>query len=412
MLSLQPGWVWAASSQHFVITQDAFASGAGVADSANFQLTMGALGEPVGGISASPSYRLVGGYAVEVAEPTPGSRTITVEGTIDDPTATVLVNGRLAAVVGNAWAASGVPLVEGENALTVTATDPLGNAASRTITVYLDTHPPARPTVERGTLGTNVAPNTYLTDAPPSALGGTKIAGTSVWINGVQVVPLDGSTTWSVNYPLQEGDNVLAIVTKDAAGNASTSEEVVIVVDRLSPVITVTAPPQPYKTNLSPLTVIGTVDDRLTTVNVNGTPASRNVLGFQVELPLTLGPNSFTITAGSQLGHVSTKRIDVTRGTMPSITSVIPSDASKVYVGQSVNIGATATDAEGDPLESQILVNGAVLVDWVTNATYPWLPGDAAAGMNTIEVRVRDAFGGYTSQQAEVFVLRNPVSPP
>jgi len=404
--------VWAASSANYAITQDAFSSGAGLASSANFRLTGSSVGEATTGEVASVSYRVTGGYALTAIELPPGSRTITVEGTIDDPTATVMVNSLLAAVVGNAWAATGVPIVEGENTITVTATDPLGNSVSQTIAVHLDTRPPARPTVERGGLGNNVAPNTFLTTAATVPLSGTKVPGTSVWVNGVEVVPLDGAAVWTAAYPLQEGDNVLTIVTKDAAGNTSTSEVIVIVVDNLPPVITVDFPPQPYKTNLTPLVMQGRVDDRLTSVQIDGVSPTRNVLQFQAEFPLVVGANSFTITATSPLGHIATKQVNVTRGTIPTITNVVPADASKVYAGQPVTLDATATDAEGDPVEYQLLRNGQVVADWTATPAQTWVPVDAEAGVQAIEVRARDAFGGVASQPTELYVVRPPVSPP
>ena len=70
-----------------------------------------------------------------------GTRTITVTGTIDDPKATVKVNGATATIVGSDFSAS-VTLVEGPNTLTATATDLAGNAASASVTVTLDTVPP------------------------------------------------------------------------------------------------------------------------------------------------------------------------------------------------------------------------------------------------------------------------------
>ncbi len=76
-----------------------------------------------------------------------------VTGTIDDPSATVAVNGVPAAIAAGTFTAS-VPLTNGLNTLTATATDPAGNTARRSIRVFvpLPTRPPAMPTV--GTVGT------------------------------------------------------------------------------------------------------------------------------------------------------------------------------------------------------------------------------------------------------------------
>ncbi|CAG0942067.1 partial Alpha-agarase, partial [Anaerolineae bacterium] len=63
---------------------------------------------------------------------------ITVTGTIDDDTAAVEVNGIVATLSGGTFTATGVPLTEGLNTLTATATDPAGNASTSSVQVMLD----------------------------------------------------------------------------------------------------------------------------------------------------------------------------------------------------------------------------------------------------------------------------------
>ena len=70
-----------------------------------------------------------------------GTRTITVTGTIDDPQASVTINGATATVSGGNFSAS-VTLSEGNNTITATATDPAGNTALASVAVALDTVPP------------------------------------------------------------------------------------------------------------------------------------------------------------------------------------------------------------------------------------------------------------------------------
>ena len=70
------------------------------------------------------------------------SRTITVTGTIDDPEATVAVNGTAATISNGSYSASLTLAAEGENTITATATDKAGNSATASVTVSLDTVPP------------------------------------------------------------------------------------------------------------------------------------------------------------------------------------------------------------------------------------------------------------------------------
>lgn len=325
---------------------------------------------------------------------------MTIGGTVSDPAASIVVNGIPATVTQSTFQAAGIMLAEGENVITATATDTAGNRASQSICVYLHTIPPARPTV---------AATPDVVTQTSRTLTGTKTPGASIWINDIQVVPSDSATTWSASVTLQEGDNVLVITAKNAAGNVSTAHTVTIVVDALPPVITASAP---AKTNFTPLILSGTVDDSLTTVTVNGAPASRSRRAFEVSVPLLMGSNTVTITATSPNGFVSTKTLTVIRGAIPAISAIQPADGTKLFPGASLTLAVTASDQEGDPLEYQFLLAGQVVAGWGAGASLPWTPTEAQRGSRLIEVKVRDGFGGVASKQAEVFVLRQPVSPP
>jgi len=74
--------------------------------------------------------------------------------------------------------------------------------------------PPPSTTVAMPTVNSVPSPTT----SQAITLSGTKQANTSIYINGIQFVPLDSSTTWSGTYTLQSGTNTLNITAKDAWG--------------------------------------------------------------------------------------------------------------------------------------------------------------------------------------------------
>jgi hypothetical protein len=168
----------------------------------------------------------------------------------------------------------------------------------------------------------------------------------------------------------------------------------------------------PAKTNFNPLVVQGSVDDSLTTVTVNGITASRTARAFEVSVPLTLGANTLSLIATSPNGYTTTRTYPVILGTIPSIQAVQPADASKVYAGMSLTIQITASDAEGDPIEYQVLIDGAPLAAWGSASTQPWTPGLGQLGVRTVTAAVRDAFGGSRTQDVAVFVVRPPIEHP
>ena len=205
--------LWAAAPvQAATITQDTYDAAGGYVGGGNPLQALTVVGEPAGGVAANAAILLHVGYRPTMPPLPPGTKTITVTGTVvDEAETTVTVNGSIARVSGGTFAAE-ITLIEGPNAITAIATDPAGNHARHTITVVLDTHPPARPTVES---------TPAVTTATSYTVQGTKTPWPSVWVNGTEVTPLNDATTGSATVPLIEGDNILVILVKDRAGNAS-----------------------------------------------------------------------------------------------------------------------------------------------------------------------------------------------
>ena len=402
---------WAQSSNGAVtLHEETISAGGERVGSGNLMSLVGSLGGPVGGPASNAQYTLAVGYPAGASAPPDGAKEIRVEGDTTETAASVVVNGIPAALNGMHFTAEKILLREGANTITTTARDAAGNNASRSITVYLDTHPPARPTIA----GTPV-----VTTMTSYILTGTKTIATSIWINGVQAVALGDSTSWSKTVSLAEGDNVFVVITKDAAGNTSATNTVNIVVDNLPPVITITSA---AKTNLNPSLVTGTVDDSVTTVVVsaiggsapggNGIPAARSGKTFQAWIPLTLGANTVTVTATSPNHYVASRTSSLELGTVPAIQSVQPPDGAIIYMGIQTAIQVTATDPEQDPIAYEMLLDGAPLSTWSSTATATWTPGANQFGLHTISVGARDAYGGSDREDGEVFVVHQPVQHP
>ncbi len=389
-----------ASNGILTLTDEMVVSGGGPAAVAGVVRATIAIGEPIAGRATNGLVTVLAGSRLRHPPPPAGSRLIAVTGSVDADAASVSVNGVQAAVTGTTYRAEGVRLVEGPNPIAAVAVDPAGNSRTSRITVTLDTRPPARPTV---------AATPPVAGGSRQTLTGTKTAQTSLWVNGAQVMALGAEGTWSWTADLVEGDNRFAIEARDAAGNVSAANTVTIVRDDLPPVVTLTLPPT---TNLTPYPVSGTVDDSLTTVTVNGQPASRLAKSFSIEVPLVLGANALTITARSPNGRVTTVTRAITLGTVPVIDTSQPADGELLAAGVSRVIQTTPIDREGDPVECQVLIDGAVWRSYGACAPAPWTPTASQRGLHTIEFRARDGFGGYGSKQVEVFVVRQPIPPP
>jgi RHS repeat-associated protein len=118
------------------------------------------------------------------------------------------------------------PIVEGGYTASVQAYDLAGNSVKKTIAFGFDVTLPVAPTLSPVT-----SPTTYSVQT----LSGAKEANSSIWINGVQVVAINSSTSWSYQIKLVQGDNALEIYSKDAADNKSASVHAVIAYDETAP---------------------------------------------------------------------------------------------------------------------------------------------------------------------------------
>ncbi len=85
-----------------------------------------------------------------------------------------------------------------------------------------DITPPGDPTLYSVTSPTNIS---------PQILSGTKEANTSIWINGIEAIPLDSSTDWSYSFELTDGENNISITSRDSAGKESSPVTAVIEYD-------------------------------------------------------------------------------------------------------------------------------------------------------------------------------------
>ncbi|MCG6039560.1 Ig-like domain-containing protein, partial [Acinetobacter baumannii] len=237
-------------------------------------------------------------------------------GTVNDPTATVVVtvDGVNYPATNNGdgtWslADNTLPvLTDGPHTITVTATDAAGNVGSDTAVVTVDTTAPNAPVLDPinatdPVTGTAEAGST-VTVSFPDGTTATVVAGP------------DGS--WSVPNPgdLTDGQTVTATAT-DPAGNTSLPGSGVVSADITAPVVAL----DDVLTNDSTPALTGTVNDPTATVvvTVDGVnyPATNNGDGTWTladnTLPaLTDGPHTITVTATDAAGNVGSDTAVVT----------------------------------------------------------------------------------------------------
>ncbi|EXR16464.1 Ig-like domain-containing protein, partial [Acinetobacter baumannii] len=268
-------------------------------------------------------------------------------GTVNDPTATVVVNvdGVDYPAVNNGdgtWtlADNTLPaLTDGPHTITVTATDAAGNVGNDTAVVTIDTVAPNAPVLDpinaTDPVSGQAEPGSTVTVTYPDGTTATVVAGT------------DGS--WSVPNPgnLVDGDTVTATAT-DPAGNTSLPGTGTVSADITAPVVAL----DDVLTNDSTPALTGTVNDPTATVvvNVDGVdyPAVNNGDGTWTLADNTLpaladGPHTVSVTATDAAGNVGNDTAVVTIDTVaPNAPVLDPINATDPVSGQA-EPGSTVT---------------------------------------------------------------------
>lgn len=149
---------------------------------------------------------------------------ITVTGTIDNSTDTVSVNGVAATVAGGSFTAHGILLREGQNIITVTATDVYGDVGAASETVTLNTTPPQlgilAPTNGSTVTSSTVTVAGNVNEQVPGTINAKQVA---VTVNGIAAT-VSNRTFSAANVPLVQGMNIITATATDPAGNTSQTQ--------------------------------------------------------------------------------------------------------------------------------------------------------------------------------------------
>lgn len=147
------------------------------------------------------------------------SQPITVEGTIDIPSAQVTVNGVPAAVNGGRFVAQNVPLIrDGMNTITAIGTAPGGNTGQASVMVILDTMAP-NIVIDSPANGFVTPDNTISVSGMVSDV---ITPNPTVVVNDVPATVTNG-TFLAMGVPLNMGDNQITATARDGVGNQSTA---------------------------------------------------------------------------------------------------------------------------------------------------------------------------------------------
>nr|WP_320192686.1 right-handed parallel beta-helix repeat-containing protein [uncultured Desulfobacter sp.] len=285
---------------------------------------------------------------------------------------------------------------EGTYTISFAPTDTLGNTQSVQISFTVDLTLPEAPTLNSVTTPTNTTTQT---------ITGTKAADTEVWLNYEEISALDGTTAWSWDLTLSEGENTFQLYSKDAAGNSSEAQTFTIVLDTIAPALSAATPSNNAMVNTLPEAVTLTfasgaagMDKTQTTAAIT-TDEGESISGtwaFESDLTLTFTPAAalaedaynISIDAWDLAGNNTTLSLGFTYDATPPDPPVL----APVSTPTNYSVQTLTGDKDAD---SSIWLNGTevVPVDSDTEWSYQIT---LAEGINSLELYSKDAAGNQS----------------
>ncbi|MGD0589793.1 MAG: RHS repeat-associated core domain-containing protein [Bacteroidota bacterium] len=312
-------------------------------------------------------------------------QSITVNGTVADSTkVTLTINGNAVTVGTGGVFSYQLSVTEGLNTITVVATDAAGNKTTVTRTVRRDTQAP---------IVNLISPvDSLLTNQLSVTVSGTVVDSTAVTmtINGNNVL-VGTNGTFSTQLTLVEGMNIITVVATDAATNQTTVVRHVGV-HTILPVLIVTAPIDSVITNITQITVRGTVSSQFpVTLTVNGAPVSVGLDStFSTQVNLQEGINTITVIATNSVGSATTVIRTVRRDTQTPQLTLISLEDGMVTKQSSLLIQGSVSDLT----KVTVTVNG-LPVNINPDGTFTYQV-TLVEGRNTITFVATDAAGNHT----------------
>ncbi|USK33342.1 S8 family serine peptidase [Bacillus sp. F19] len=147
--------------------------------------------------------------------------------------------------------------------------------------------------------------------------------------------------TFSVEVPLQNGENVLTATSSSDLGSTKPSDPVKITLDQAKPELTITKPADGFKTDQQTVTIEGKATDlHLSEVTINGQKANVTEDGsYSLDVLLNNGENKFTVAAKDRAGNETNKEVTVyAKFNPPAIENLKPDQNVVIKRGKTLTV--------------------------------------------------------------------------
>ena len=276
-------------------------------------------------------------------------------------------------------------------------TDAAGDSKTASVTVNLEVTPPIL-TVASPTANSTVTLSTSTIGISGNA---SSIAAPIVSVTCKGVAATISGTAFSCTGGLAAGANPLPIVATDIAGNVTIVSLNLTYV--AAPALRILSPTNLGITNLTPVTVNGTVSDTRATIALDGVPVAQSGGAFSTPVPLVEGLNLLTAVATNAAGVSTTATIEVTLDTTPPHVQINSPANGSVLTASSVSVTGLANDVVVGTVNLQDLgvsVNGVAAQ--VANRSFSALNVPLALGPNILRATGTDRAGNSAATSITV----------
>lgn len=189
----------------------------------------------------------------------------------------------------------------------------------------------------------------------PDTIGVTIDSGSKVTANITKTAITGGyRCTYAIPTALSEGGHTIKVDAQDNDGNNAVQRSVSIIVDTISPQLSITSPANNLITKTATITVAGTTNDSTSspctvTVSLNGGAAQSVTVGsngaFSTTLTLKEGINTIKIISTDKAGKSTPVDRTVTLDTKAPVIGAVKLSKNPVGTGDTFKISVTVTDA-------------------------------------------------------------------
>jgi len=311
------------------------------------------------------------------------SSSVVFSGSVNDPLATLAINGAPVEVGPDGAFSVTVGLEEGRNTIELKVTDAAGNGASLVRHVTSDTLAPM--------LRVDAPADGLATNASTVMATGVVESGAELTINGQKCTAAGTGFQWALE--LAEGTNVFVFLARDKAGNAN-GTTITVHRDSTAPAIDIASPADDARFNTTGIVLTGTTEPGAT-VKVNGVAVRNEGGAFCASLSLGQGANTITVEAWDALLNHAGRTVTV------FVDSIAPAlKLSGPANGTLTNQTSVVVSGETEPGALVLVAGNAVTVN--AQGKFSTVVQLGSEGLNAISVLARDGLNNTNSVSVSV----------